>query len=37
MLIFALHRIGRSLGLDAVIVRSRAETALGRILLDTAA
>lgn len=35
MLIFALHRFGRSLGLDAVvIVRSRPETALGRILLD---
>ena len=35
MLIFALHRYGRSLGLDAVVVvRSRPETALGRILLD---
>src|SRR5712672_3042349 len=35
MLIFALHRYGRSLGLDAVVVvRSRPATALGRILLD---
>jgi hypothetical protein len=37
MLIFALHRYGRSLGFDAVVtVRLRPETALGRILLDAA-
>jgi pyruvate/2-oxoglutarate dehydrogenase complex dihydrolipoamide dehydrogenase (E3) component len=35
MLTFALHRYGRSLGLGAVVtVRSRPETAPGRILLD---
>ena len=35
MLIFALHRYGRSLGLGAVVtVRSKPETAPGRILLD---
>ena len=37
MLIFALHRYGRSLGFEAVVtVRLRPETALGRILLDAA-
>jgi uncharacterized membrane protein YphA (DoxX/SURF4 family) len=37
MLIFALHRYGRSLGLDAIIVaRSRIRSTLGRILLDGA-
>jgi hypothetical protein len=35
MLIFALHGYGRSLGLGAVVtVRSKPETAPGRILLD---
>jgi hypothetical protein len=37
MLIFALHRYGRSLGLDAIIVaRSRIRNTLGRILLRAA-
>jgi hypothetical protein len=37
MLISALHRYGRSLGLDTIIVmRSRPRTTLGRILLDAA-
>jgi hypothetical protein len=37
MLILALHRYGRSLGLDAVVTaRSKPETAFGRILLDAA-
>jgi uncharacterized membrane protein YphA (DoxX/SURF4 family) len=37
MLIFALHRYGRSLGLDVIIVaRSRIRSTLGRILLDGA-
>jgi len=34
MLIFSLHRYGRSLGLDAIIAaRSRSESILGRIFL----
>ena len=36
MLIFALHRYGRRLGLDAIIVaRSQTRSMLGRILLAT--
>jgi hypothetical protein len=35
MLIFVLHRFGRSLDLDVVVVvRSRPETGRGRFLLD---
>src|SRR5258708_3808353 len=37
MLIFALHRYGRSLGFDAIIVvRSRPRMTLGRVLLVAA-
>jgi uncharacterized membrane protein YphA (DoxX/SURF4 family) len=37
MLIFSLHRYGRSLGLDAIVVmRSKPRTTLGRIALDGA-
>jgi hypothetical protein len=37
MLIFVLHRYGRSLCLDAVVtVRSRPETGRGRFLFDPA-